>query len=69
MTRMYVLHGLMGTAATHFAPQLSALADDFTFIPINLPGHGMTTEPATEDSELARPYPCRHERIERLGSL
>lgn len=49
MTRMYVLHGLMGTAATHFAPQLSALADDFTFIPIDLPGHGMTTEPATDD--------------------
>ena len=49
MTRMYVLHGLMGTAATHFAPQLSALADDFTFIPIDLPGHGITTEPATED--------------------
>ncbi|WP_426271991.1 alpha/beta fold hydrolase [Exiguobacterium sp. R-17] len=49
MTRLYVLHGLMGTAATHFAPQLSALADDFTFIPIDLPGHGMTTEPATED--------------------
>ncbi|WP_286948580.1 alpha/beta fold hydrolase [Exiguobacterium sp. UBA4551] len=49
MTRMYVLHGLMGTATTHFAPQLSALADEFTFIPIDLPGHGMTTEPATED--------------------
>jgi pimeloyl-ACP methyl ester carboxylesterase len=45
---MYVLHGLMGTAATHFAPKLSALADDFTFIPIDLSGHGMTTEPATE---------------------
>ncbi|MGI1805540.1 alpha/beta fold hydrolase [Exiguobacterium sp. TDN 0502] len=49
MTRMYVLHGLMGTADTHFAPQLSALADDFMFIPIDLPGHGFTTEPASDD--------------------
>ena len=49
MTRLYVLHGLMGTADTHFAPQLSALVADFTFVPIDLPGHGFTTEPASDD--------------------
>lgn len=48
MTRVYVIHGLMGTAAYHFGPQIEAWNERYTVIPIDLPGHGSTREAATE---------------------
>ena len=37
---LYLLHGLLGTAPGHFAPQIRAWRDRFQLVPVDLPGHG-----------------------------
>ncbi|WRP08779.1 alpha/beta fold hydrolase [Rossellomorea aquimaris] len=40
---VYLIHGLMGTGEMHFKEQLGSLREDFTVIPIDLPGHGQNS--------------------------
>lgn len=44
---LYMLHGLMGTAESHFSPQIEALCEKFELIPIDFPGHGSNELEAT----------------------
>lgn len=37
---LYFLHGLLSSAHYHFAPQVEAWREEYTVIPIDLPGHG-----------------------------
>lgn len=37
---IFLLHGLMGTAASHFSPQIEFFSKKYKVIPIDLPGHG-----------------------------
>jgi pimeloyl-ACP methyl ester carboxylesterase len=37
---LYFLHGLLSSAHYHFAPQVEAWKEEFTIIPVDLPGHG-----------------------------
>jgi pimeloyl-ACP methyl ester carboxylesterase len=45
---VYLIHGLMGTGEMHFKEQLSALREEFTVIPIDLPGHGQNSRDADD---------------------
>ncbi|WP_010269203.1 alpha/beta fold hydrolase [Paenibacillus senegalensis] len=38
--RLYLLHGLMGTAESHFVHVLEGMSEWFEVIPLDLPGHG-----------------------------
>ncbi|MGM0751780.1 MAG: alpha/beta fold hydrolase [Bacillota bacterium] len=40
---VYLIHGLMGTGEMHFKEQLGPLSEEFTVIPIDLPGHGQNS--------------------------
>lgn len=46
--RLYLLHGMMGTAHSHFAHLLEELAEVFEIIPLDLPGHGQSKVDAFE---------------------
>lgn len=45
---VYLIHGLMGTGEMHFKEQLEALREEFTIIPIDLPGHGQNSRDADD---------------------
>ncbi|MFQ3546508.1 alpha/beta hydrolase [Halobacillus rhizosphaerae] len=49
MQRLYLLHGFMGTAQTHFLEQISFLEDNYELILLDLPGHGNNPKEAPED--------------------
>jgi pimeloyl-ACP methyl ester carboxylesterase len=40
---VYLIHGLMGTGEMHFKEQLGTLREEYTVIPIDLPGHGQNS--------------------------
>lgn len=44
--RIYVIHGLMGTARQHFGPQLEEWNSSHEVIPLDLPGHGPDSDEA-----------------------
>ncbi len=46
MRTIYLIHGLMGTAAHHFGPQLQAWQSAQNVVPLDLPGHGDSPEEA-----------------------
>jgi pimeloyl-ACP methyl ester carboxylesterase len=46
---MYMLHGFMGTAQTHFSNQISNFEDSYQLILLDLPGHGDSTVAASDD--------------------
>lgn len=50
LDRIYLFHGFMGTAQSHFAQQISIWQDAFEVIPIDLPGHG------SNPLDAPRPY-------------
>ncbi|WGG46461.1 alpha/beta hydrolase [Rossellomorea sp. DA94] len=45
---VYLIHGLMGTGEIHFKEQLGPLREEFTVIPIDLPGHGQNSRDADD---------------------
>jgi pimeloyl-ACP methyl ester carboxylesterase len=45
---VYLIHGLMGTGEMHFKEQLGPLREEFTVIPIDLPGHGQNSRDADD---------------------
>ena len=49
METLYVLHGFMGTASTHFSNQLSYFEDSYHIVSLDLPGHGQSESEAKED--------------------
>ena len=47
MEKIYMLHGFMGTARTHFSNQIAYFEDRYELVLLDLPGHGdSTTEPS-----------------------
>lgn len=48
MERVYLLHGFMGTAQTHFGDQISHFEEKCEVIPVDLPGHGANDIEAAE---------------------
>ncbi|WP_064093441.1 alpha/beta fold hydrolase [Rossellomorea aquimaris] len=49
MDTLYVLHGFMGTAKTHFSNQISFLKESYHIVALDLPGHGESDYGAAED--------------------
>lgn len=45
---VYLIHGLMGTGEMHFKEQLGPLREEYTVIPIDLPGHGQNSKDADD---------------------
>lgn len=46
--KIYLLHGFMGTAQTHFSNQISSFGDRYELILLDLPGHGNSRLEATD---------------------
>ncbi|MCA1057201.1 alpha/beta fold hydrolase [Rossellomorea aquimaris] len=49
MDKIYMLHGFMGTAETHFMNQIERFKDSYEVVAIDLPGHGASTVTAAEN--------------------
>lgn len=47
--RVYLLHGLLGTAYAHFSAQIQAWGDRYRVVPVDLPGHGKCRLDASDD--------------------
>lgn len=66
MDRIYLLHGLMGTAKEHFRPQIEKWHQDYELVFLDLPGHGDNPEDAPEPFfQKSLDWVC--ERIKSLG--
>ena len=47
--KVYLLHGFMGTAHSHFSHQVAKWKDSYELIPLDLPGHGNAKEDSSEN--------------------
>lgn len=67
MEKLYMLHGFMGTARTHFQHQISYFEDRYELIILDLPGHGDSIIEASDnyiDHTLQSLYSMMNEKGE-----
>lgn len=49
ISRIYFLHGFMGTCSSHFSSQISSLKENNELVFLDLPGHGSSKEMASDN--------------------
>jgi pimeloyl-ACP methyl ester carboxylesterase len=65
--RVYLAHGLLGTAYAHFGAQIRAWSGSSTVVPVDLPGHGRCPIDA-EDRYLDQSLAYLTAIVERFGA-